>query len=158
MTELQEQIHASCDDSYMITLLRRGMFTIAERLAKKYGKKMIITGESLGQVASQTIESMTVVSEVVKSTPIIRPLVAFDKCETIDIAKKIGTFETSIKPFEDCCTIFVPKHPVINPVLSKCYLYEELINYKDMIHTCIKNREVITVKPEEENPDFADIL
>ena len=82
----------------------------------------------------------------------------FDKLEIIELAKKIGTYETSILPFEDCCTIFVPKHPVINPVLSKCYLYEELINYKDMIHTCIKSREVITVKPEEENPDFADVL
>ena len=90
--------------------------------------------------------------------PVIRPVACFDKLEIIELARKIGTYETSILPFEDCCTIFVPKHPVINPLLSKCYLYEELINYKDMIHTCIKNREVITVKPNEVNSEFDDVL
>lgn len=148
MTELQEQIHAHCDDSYMITLLRRGMFTIAERLCKKYGKKMIVTGESLGQVASQTIESMTVVSEVVKSTPIIRPLVAFDKCETIDIAKKIGTFETSIKPFEDCCTVFLPDSPVVRPQLYKVLKEQEKIDFDAILDRAMESLEVVEIKAD----------
>ena len=145
MTELQEQINAKCDSSYMITLLRRGMFTIAERLAKKYKKKMIITGESLGQVASQTIESMTVVSEVVKDTPIIRPLVAFDKCETIDIAKKIGTFETSIKPFEDCCTVFLPESPIVRPNLYLTKKEQEKIDFDEIINRAFESIEVVEI-------------
>ena len=145
MTELQEQINAKCDSSYMITLLRRGMFTIAERLAKKYKKKMIITGESLGQVASQTIESMTVVSEVVKDTPIIRPLVAFDKCETIDIAKKIGTFETSIKPFEDCCTVFLPESPIVRPNLYLTKKEQEKIDFDEIINRAFESIEIVEI-------------
>lgn len=148
MTELQEQINANCDVSYMITLLRRGMFTIAERLCKKYGKKMIITGESLGQVASQTIESMTVISEVVKTTPIIRPLVAFDKCETIDIAKKIGTFETSIKPFEDCCTVFLPDSPVVRPELYKVLKEQEKIDFDAILDRAMEQLEVVEIRAD----------
>lgn len=148
MTELQEQINAKCDVSYMITLLRRGMFTIAERLCKKYGKKMIITGESLGQVASQTIESMTVVSEVVKSTPIIRPLVAFDKCETIDISKKIGTFETSIKPFEDCCTVFLPDSPVVRPELYRVLREQEKLDFDAILDRAMESVEVVEIKAD----------
>ena len=146
MTELQEQIHAKCDDAYMITLLRRGMFTIAERLCKKYDKKMIVTGENLGQVASQTIESMTVVSEVVKSTPIIRPLVAFDKCEIIDIAKKIGTYETSIKPFEDCCTVFLPDNPVVKPVLYKVKKEQDKIDFDAILDRAMESVEIVEIK------------
>lgn len=148
MTELQEQIHAKCDDAYMITLLRRGMFTIAERLCKKFEKKMIITGENLGQVASQTIESMTVVSEVVKDTPIIRPLVAFDKVEIIDIAKKINTFETSIKPFEDCCTVFLPDNPVVRPVLYKVLKEQQKIDFDEILDRAMETIEVVEIKAE----------
>lgn len=148
MTELQEQIHAKCDDAYMITLLRRGMFTIAERLCKKYDKKMIITGENLGQVASQTIESMTVVSDVVKHTPIIRPLVAFDKCEIIDIAKKIGTYETSIKPFEDCCTVFLPDNPVVKPVLHKVVKEQNKLEFEAILDRAMESVEVVEIKCE----------
>lgn len=145
MTELQEQINAKCNSSYMITLLRRGMFTVAERLCKKFGKKMIITGESLGQVASQTIESMTVVSNVVKSTPIIRPLVAFDKCETIDIAKKIGTFNTSIEPFEDCCTVFLPENPIVKPDLQKTLKEQSKIDFDAIIDRAMESIEVVEI-------------
>jgi thiamine biosynthesis protein ThiI len=148
MTELQEQIHEKCDDSYMITLLRRGMFTIAERIAKRYGKKMIITGESLGQVASQTIESMTVVSEVVKQIPIIRTLVAFDKCETIDIAKKIGTYETSIRPFEDCCTVFLPESPVVRPVLHKVLKEQNKLDFDAILDRAMESIEVVEIKAD----------
>lgn len=148
MTELQEQIHEKCDDSYMITLLRRGMFTIAERLAKRHNKKMIITGENLGQVASQTIESMTVVEEVVKQVPILRPLVAFDKCEIIDIAKKIGTFETSIKPFEDCCTVFLPDSPIVKPELYKVKKEQEKIDFDAILNRAMETVEVVEIKAE----------
>lgn len=145
MTELQEQIHKNCDDAYMITLLRRGMFTVAEKLCKKHHRRMIVTGESLGQVASQTIESMTVVSNVVKSTPILRPLVAFDKCETIDIAKKIGTFETSIEPFEDCCTVFLPDNPVVRPELSKVLAEQSKIDFDEIIARAMESVEVVEI-------------
>lgn len=148
MTELQEQIHAHCDDAYMITLLRRGMFTIAERLCKKYDRKMIVTGENLGQVASQTIESMTVVEDVVKSTPIIRPLVAFDKCEIIDIAKRIGTYETSIKPFEDCCTVFLPDNPVVKPVLFKVKKEQEKIDFDAILDRAMETLEIVEIKAD----------
>ena len=148
MTELQEQIHAHCDDAYMITLLRRGMFTIAERLCKKYDRKMIVTGENLGQVASQTIESMTVVENVVKSTPIIRPLIAFDKCEIIDIAKKIGTYETSIKPFEDCCTVFLPDNPVVKPVLFKVKKEQDKIDFDAILDRAMESLEIVEIKAD----------
>ena len=148
MTELQEQIHAHCDDAYMITLLRRGMFTIAEKLCRKYDRKMIITGENLGQVASQTIESMTVVSEVVKNTPIIRPLVAFDKYEIINIAKKIDTYETSIKPFEDCCTVFLPENPVVKPVLFKVKKEQSKIDFDAILERALETMEIVEIKAD----------
>ena len=148
MTELQEQIHEKCDDSYMITLLRRGMFTIAERLAKRHKKKMIITGENLGQVASQTIESMTVVSDVVKHIPIMRPLIAFDKCEIIDIAKKINTYETSIKPFEDCCTVFLPDSPVVKPELYKVKKELDKIDFDAILDRAMESVEIVEIKAE----------
>lgn len=148
MTELQEEINAKCDDSYTITLLRRGMFTIAERLCKKYGKKMIVTGESLGQVASQTIESMTVVSEVVKQTPIIRPLVAFDKCETIEIAKKIGTYDISIRPFEDCCTVFLPESPIVRPELYKVLREQNKLDFDAILDRAMESIEVVEIKAD----------
>ena len=147
MTELQEQIHEKCDDAYMITLLRRGMFTVAEKLCKKFRKRMIITGESLGQVASQTIESMTVVSKVVKDTPIIRPLVAFDKCETIEIAKKIDTFETSIRPFEDCCTVFLPDSPIVHPNLEDTIAEEKKIDFDAIIDRAMQSIEIVEILP-----------
>ena len=156
-TEIEESIYKNIPNDYLITIMRRMMYRISAIIASRSNCKILVNGESIGQVASQTLSSMSCINEVVKM-PVIRPVACFDKLEIIELARKIGTYETSILPFEDCCTIFVPKHPVINPVLSKCYLYEELINYKDMIHTCIKNREVITVKPEEENQDFADVL
>jgi len=148
MTELQEEIHAKCDDSYMITLLRRGMFTIAERICKTHSRRMIITGENLGQVASQTIESMTVVQEVVKDIPIIRPLVAFDKCDIIDVAKRIGTFETSIKPFEDCCTVFLPDSPVVRPELHKVKREQAKIDFEAILERAYKSIEVVEFKAD----------
>lgn len=147
-TELQEQIHAKCDDAYMITLLRRGMFTIAEKICEKYGLQMIITGESLGQVASQTIESMSTVAQTVKHTQIIRPLVAFDKCDTIDIAKNIGTYETSIQPYEDCCTVFLPDNPIVKPTLEKTLKQQSRIEFDAIINRALENIEVVEINAD----------
>lgn len=144
-TELQEEIYKKIDPTYMITIMRRMMYRIAEKVAKRTKSKIIINGESIGQVASQTLTSMYAINNVT-NMPVIRPVACLDKLEIIEIAKKIDTYETSIIPFEDCCTIFVPKHPVINPNLDKCIEYESLIDYENMIENAIKNIEKITVK------------
>jgi len=118
VTHIQEAIHKHCDPDYMICLLRRAMIRLASEHAVRTNCKCLITGESLGQVASQTIESITATNEVA-GVPILRPLIAFDKNDIIDIAKMIGTYEISIRPYEDCCTVFLPKHPVIKPKLDR---------------------------------------
>jgi len=146
MTKYQEEINKNCRDIYNITLLRRAMFRIAERICKENNLKMIITGESLGQVASQTIESMTVVGNVVEGVQIMRPLVAFDKQDTIEIAKKIDTYETSIRPYEDCCTIFVPDNPVTKPKLEIVEAEENKLNWRYLIDEAYNNIEVVTIK------------
>lgn len=139
-TKLQEEIYKNVPSEYNITILRRMMYRIATSIDKKY--KIVINGESIGQVASQTLTSMSVINSVT-NYPIIRPVACLDKLEIINIAKKIGTYETSILPFEDCCTIFVPKHPIINPILNKCIEYEKF-EYESLIQECIENIEVIT--------------
>ena len=153
ITKLQESIYKNIDSTYMITILRRMMYRIAEKIALKSNCLVLINGESIGQVASQTLSSINVINRVV-NIPIIRPVACFDKLEIIDIAKSINTYKTSILPYEDCCTIFVPKHPVINPNLEKCEYYESLINYDEMIKECIDNTFVITIKDEEEINDL----
>ena len=147
-TKIQEHIHMNCDSRFMITIMRRIMMRIAERICNQNGLGCIITGENLGQVASQTIESMTVVSDVVKHTPIIRPLVAFDKCEIIDIAKKIGTYETSIKPFEDCCTVFLPDNPVVKPVLFKVKKEQDKIDFDAILDRAMETMEIVEIKAD----------
>lgn len=142
-TKIQEAIYKNVPDSYIITILRRMMYRVALKLCAKKNLKVIINGESIGQVASQTLTSMTVINEVV-NLPIIRPVACMDKLEIIDIAKKINTYETSILPYEDCCTIFLPKHPVINPTITKCVEYEKLFDYEELIDECVANIEVIS--------------
>ncbi len=154
ITKLQEEIYQKIDNTYMITILRRMMYRISERVARDNNDLVLINGESIGQVASQTLTSMNAINEVV-DIPVIRPLACFDKLEIIDIAKKINTYETSILPFEDCCTIFVPKHPVINPRIDKCRLYEELIDYEKFIDEVISGIKVIKI---ENKNDFDDLL
>lgn len=149
-TKLQEAIYKNVPSEYNITILRRMMYRIATNINKKY--KVVVNGESIGQVASQTLTSINVINSVT-NFPIIRPVACLDKLEIIEIAKKIGTYETSILPFEDCCTIFVPKHPVINPKLEKCLEYEKF-NYQELIDECINNIEIIT----NFNKDFKDLL
>lgn len=153
ITKLQESIYKNIDPTYMITILRRMMYRIAEKIAIKNNCLVLINGESIGQVASQTLSSINVINRVV-NIPIIRPVACFDKLEIIDIAKRINTYKTSILPYEDCCTVFVPKHPVINPNLEKCEYYESLINYDEMIKECIDNTFVIAIKDEEEINDL----
>ena len=142
-TKMQEAIYKNCPDIYMITIMRRMMYRIANIYAEKIGAKILINGESIGQVASQTLSSMQCINSVT-NMPVIRPVACLDKLEIIDIAKKIGTYETSILPYEDCCTIFVPKHPVINPVIEKCQTYENNFDYKTILEETINNIEVIT--------------
>lgn len=149
-TKLQEEIYKRVPSEYNITILRRMMYRIATSINKKY--QVVINGESIGQVASQTLTSINVINSVT-NFPIIRPIACLDKLEIIDIAKKIGTYETSILPFEDCCTIFVPKHPVINPKLDKCLEYENF-DYESLIEDCINNIEIIT----NFNNNYKDLL
>ncbi len=155
-TEIQEAIYKNMPVEYLITIMRRMMYRIGAIVASRQKAKVLINGESIGQVASQTLTSMSVVNEVVK-IPVIRPVCCFDKLEIIDIAKKIGTYETSILPYEDCCTIFVPLHPVINPEKEKAREYESRIDFEEMIYRAIKNEKVITLTKEREN-DFTDLL
>lgn len=143
-TKIQEEIYKNIPHEYLITIMRRMMYRISERITYKTNCLAIVNGESVGQVASQTLTSMRVINEVIK-TPVIRPVACFDKIEIIELAKKIGTYETSILPYEDCCTIFVPEHPVINPEHNKCEEYEALINYEELINDAVNNREVIKV-------------
>lgn len=154
-TDIQETIYKNIPNEYLITIMRRMMYRITESLAHKNNAKIIVNGESIGQVASQTLTSMSVINEVVKM-PVIRPVACLDKLEIIDIAKDIGTYDTSILPYEDCCTIFVPEHPVINPELSKCIEYEAMIDFEPLIREAIKNEEVITIR--EHDKKFEDLL
>ncbi len=141
-THIQEEIHKHCPEEYMITIMRRFMMRIAEIMSKKLSCQAIITGESLGQVASQTIESITSSNSVVK-IPVLRPLIAFDKIDIIDISKKINAYETSILPYEDCCTVFLPKFPAIKPNIEKVIKAESLLEIDKLIDEAINNVEII---------------
>ena len=155
-TKIQEAIYRNIPHDYLITIMRRMMYRISERIAHRNRCKILINGESIGQVASQTLSSMAVINEVVK-IPVIRPLACFDKLDIIKISEKIDTYKISIEPYEDCCTIFVPKHPVINPEHDKCEEYEKLIEYEELIKEAIMNDEIIKITNEEENK-YSDLL
>lgn len=152
-TDLQLEIYKAVGDSYAITIMRRMMFRLAERIAKEKGCLALATGESIGQVASQTVESMAVINEVV-TMPVIRPLVCMDKIEIINLAKEIGTYETSILPYEDCCTIFDPKNPVTKPTSKKCIDFEKRFDYETMIEGCMNSIETQFVYPDKKEEDF----
>ena len=153
-TKLQEEIFKNVPHDYMITIMRRMMYRIAENFAKKRKCKILVNGESIGQVASQTLDSMRVINDVV-SMPVIRPVSCMDKLEIIDLATKIGTYETSILPFEDCCTVFVPKHPVIHPSIEKAEEYEKSFDYEPILKETIANIETIT---SLKNNTFEELL
>ena len=143
-TEIQMTIYDRCPSSETTVLMRRLMMKIAERIAKDTGSQALITGESIGQVASQTIESLCVTDDAV-SMPVFRPLIGFDKEEIVEKAEKIGTFETSILPYEDCCTVFVPKHPVTKPKLDKLRESEALVDFEPMIQKAISDTECMDI-------------
>ena len=147
MTKLQEEFHVNCKTEYAINLLRRSMIRIANELCDRYKYKTIITGESLGQVASQTIESLTTTNAVAKY-PVLRPLISFNKDEIIKIAKEIDTYDTSILPYEDCCTVFLPRNPIIKPRIKDAENEEEKIDLKNLINLVLNNMEIIDLDKE----------
>lgn len=155
-TPIQEEIYKNCREDYCITIMRRMMYRIMEKLAEKYKGLAIINGESIGQVASQTLTSMKVINNVT-NIPVIRPVACLDKLEIMDIARKINTYDISILPFEDCCTVFVPKHPVINPRIDVSVFEEEKFNYQEMIEEAVLNIDTIKVEETMEN-EFNDLL
>ena len=152
-TEIQEAIYKYCPKEYMITIMRRMMYRISEKVARKRKALVIINGESVGQVASQTLNSMNVINNVT-NYPVIRPVACLDKLEIIDISKKIDTYETSILPYEDCCTIFLPKHPVINPILERAINYENNFDYEMLINKAVDNMETIVIDKENNKFDI----
>ena len=145
VTHIQEAIHEKCKPELMITLLRRFMYRIAERHALKIGAQCLITGESLGQVASQTIEGMTSSNSVVEKLPVLRPLVGFDKNEIIERSIKMGAYETSILPFEDCCTVFLPDFPAIRPQLKTILKEEEKLDVEGLIEEAFASLEKVKI-------------
>lgn len=153
-TDLQLAVYKNADESYAITLLRRMMYRIADLLAQRRKLKVIVNGESVGQVASQTLQSMEVISSVCK-TMILRPLCMSDKLDIITYANKIKTYDTSILPYEDCCTIFAPKNPVTMPRLEKCEYFEQKFDYNALIEKCLEEAQHVLIKAEiDKNSDL----
>lgn len=151
-TKIQETIYKNLDPDYLITIMRRMMYRIAEKVAKRNKCLAIVNGESVGQVASQTLSSILAVNDVT-NYPILRPLCSFDKLDIIDISKKIDTYDISIEPYEDCCTVFVPRHPVINPNLKHIYEEESKYDFDELIDEAVKTVEIVSLKEE-----YSDLL
>ena len=145
VTHIQEEIHKKCNGDYMVTLLRRFMMRISERLALKCGAQCLITGESLGQVASQTIEGMTSSGSVIERLPVLRPLCGFDKNEIIERSRAMGAFDISIRPYEDCCTVFLPRHPVIHPKIKDVLEEEAKLDVEGLIKEALDSLEVVKI-------------
>jgi len=137
LTHIQEELVKACDEDYFTLLLRRYMMTIAEKIAKRHNCGSLITGESLGQVASQTMQAIEVTNAAVKETPVFRPCIGMDKEEIVQIARKIDTFETSILPFEDCCTVFTPKHPRTRPEYAKVLAEENKLDFDALVEEAL---------------------
>ena len=154
-TKIQDRIHEKANQIYMVTLMRRAMYKIGDEICKKKNIDVIINGESIGQVASQTLESMRVVNDVT-NIPIIRPLATYDKEDIVQIARKIGTYDISIRPYEDCCTVFVPEHPVIKPELDKVLEEEAKCDFGDLIEEAIANTKKITLNTRSKYSVFGD--
>lgn len=147
--ELHKMLLDKIPESYTITIMRRMMYRIATKLAKKRDCLCIINGESVGQVASQTLQSMVTINSVT-NFPIIRPLATYDKVDIVEIARKIDTFDLSIKPFEDCCTIYVPRNPATAPKIEKAEAYEKAFDYETMVDWCVENTRTIHLSPESD--------
>lgn len=155
-TEIQQAIVSQVPDNVSMTTTRRLMLQIADKVREEEGALAIVTGESLGQVASQTLESLTAINAVT-SSPILRPLIATDKLDIIDIAQKIGTYDISIRPYEDCCTIFSPSNPKTKPKLEKVAYYESFTDFEPMIEEAIEKRLIVEL-PLQQKDDFEDLL
>ena len=145
LTEIQEQIRKQCPEEYFTLITRRFMMRIADRLAKEFDCRALVTGENLGQVASQTLEALRV-SEEVTDLPVLRPLIGMDKEEIVRIARHIGTFDTSILPYEDCCTVFTPRHPKTKPHVEEVREIESVLDTEGLVSRAMEQREVVKVK------------
>ena len=154
-TQIQESIYKNVREDYCITIMRRMMYRIMGRLCNIYRAYAIVNGESIGQVASQTLTSLSVINSVT-NLPVIRPVACLDKLEIMDIARKIDTYEISILPYEDCCTVFVPKHPVINPKIDIAIKEENKFDYNSMIDDAINNMNTIVITGDNDN--YRDLL
>ena len=156
-TEIQEEIKEKAPEAYLMTLTRRFMMRITDRIREERSGLVIINGESLGQVASQTLESMQAINAVT-CTPIIRPVVTMDKLEIIDIAQKIDTFDISIQPFEDCCTIFVSYSPKTNPKIKNVEQYEKRMAVEELVERAVAGIKVTTITPQADSDDVDDMI
>ena len=145
---IQEEIVKNCPEEETTIHVRRFMMRIAEKLAKEAECQALITGEALGQVASQTAEALVVTDSVV-SMPVFRPLIGMDKIEIMDRAQEIGTYEKSIEPYEDCCTVFLPKHPATKPRLEKILESESRLDIETLVNNAIASQEIVLIKPED---------
>lgn len=155
-TELQQEVHKQVPDNMTMTSTRRMMMRVADSVRAKADCKAIITGESLGQVASQTLDSLQAINAVT-TTPILRPLIAQDKLDIIATAQAIGTYDISIRPFEDCCTIFTPANPKTKPKTDKVEHYESFVSFDEMIDKAVANRDVIEF-PRKQDQHFEGLL
>ena len=145
LTKIQEEMRKAGIDEYFTLLLRRSMIRLANRVAESHGCQAIVTGEALGQVASQTMQALTVTNEVAKF-PVFRPCIGMDKEDIITVARKIGTFETSIEPYEDCCTVFTPKHPKTRPVLEKLLVEEQKIDFEALENEAFETLNTVVIR------------
>ena len=147
LTHIQEELVKACEEDYFTLLLRRYMMTIAEKVAREKGSEALITGESLGQVASQTMQALGVTDSCV-SMPVFRPCIGMDKEEIVQISRKIGAFETSIQPYEDCCTVFTPKHPKTKPELEKVLVQENKLPFDELVEEAIGTLYTVKITPD----------
>ena len=147
LTHIQEELVKHCEEDYFTLLLRRYMMTLARRVAERRGCRALITGESLGQVASQTIQAIGV-TDPCAGMPVFRPCIGMDKEEIISVARKIGTFDTSILPYEDCCTVFTPRHPRTKPELEKVLVQEKKVDFEALCEEAMNSLYTIHIKAE----------
>ena len=145
-TEIQEEIRKNCPEEFFTLIMRRFMMRLAEAVAKKAGAKALVTGESLGQVASQTMLSLGV-TEAVTTMPVLRPLIGMDKVEIIRLSRRIGTYDTSILPYEDCCTVFTPRHPCTRPALADIEAAESVLDVEGLVAKALEGETWVRVKP-----------
>lgn len=156
-TEIQQTIQQAVPQNVTMTSTRRMMMKISDIVREEIEAKVLVTGENLGQVASQTLESLAAINDVT-TTPILRPLITFDKLDIIEVAQRIGTFETSIRPFEDCCTVFTPANPKTKPNVEKMNYYEAFTDFDEMIERAVKNREIHDFPKKKVVDEFAELL